>query len=152
MSSSVFVAPLTLELRPSRLLALYLIALHAALPGIFLWAAVPDTWLLLTICASLISLAWHAHQCLNPSRPERLCRVQWQADGCWRLETYDGDANEAHLIGATLWGSWLMLLHFEQANGHRRRLPILADSTGAIQRRRLRVRLLAAGRRAMIRD
>lgn len=139
MSSSAYAAPLRLELRRSRRLALYLLAVHAGALALIpaLPLAAPAAWLLAGLVL-LCLLRSYAGRVLMRGGHDVVALV-WERDGAWRLLERGGREPVCRLRPDSYVHPLLTVLNF---TGERRgAVVLLPDSLDADTFRRLRVRL-----------
>lgn len=132
--SDVFEAPLRLELRPSRSLRRWLIAVHAtALLSTLLQPLWPGFALLLVVAASA-GTGWRRWRQAPP-------QLLWRADGDWELAT-DGGGGTLRLGRRPVVHPRLVVIPLRPvAGGRLRHITVLPDMLDAASFRRLRVRL-----------
>lgn len=139
MSSARYAAPLRLELRRSRRLALYLIATHAG--ALALIPLLPLGALTGTLLAALIALSlareYPARVLLRGDRA--VVALVWTAEGDWRLLERGGRTRECRLRPGSFRHPLLTVLGF--GGGRRCAVVLLPDSLDRDSFRRLRVRL-----------
>ncbi|MCB1761767.1 MAG: hypothetical protein KDI27_01350 [Gammaproteobacteria bacterium] len=82
---------------------------------------------------------WSTHVSLSGGRA--VVRLEWGADGQWRLIERSGICREAALAERNYISSWMTLLCFLPTSGARRYLILTKDNCDLVQLRRLRVRL-----------
>ncbi|KGI78136.1 hypothetical protein LF63_0107255 [Oleiagrimonas soli] len=126
------------DYRPSRwpvraMAALSLLSVVAVLDSGAMW------WLRLVL--TMLIAVYSARACLEVMRP-MVRRVQWRADGGWRLALADDSDVEARLLGMRVLGGSLVL-RLGWASRRRQALLLLPDNLDADTRRRLRIRLSA---------
>ncbi|MBK7542123.1 MAG: hypothetical protein IPP10_11470 [Candidatus Competibacteraceae bacterium] len=127
----------TVELRPSRLLAVALGIAHVA-AGVAVFLADVPVWVRLGSSAAVgSSLAWAGFRHGWNRGRDFIARVEL-LDGRWRLETRAGAAYRADLSGGYAHPG-IVILNFRLENGRRRSLALLPDSADAESLRRLRV-------------
>jgi hypothetical protein len=142
MSSGKYAAPLHLELRPSRRLAVWLGVLHATTASVVFLAPLPllaqVALSTVLIASALRSVRVHA---LHKGR-RAVTMLVWDADDRWWLRCSQGDEQAATLLGDSLVQPLLMVLNF-RIDGTRRRVSVvlLSDSLPAELLRQLRARL-----------
>ncbi|MBB6183417.1 hypothetical protein [Oleiagrimonas soli] len=113
--------------------ALSLLSVVAVLDSGAMW------WLRLVL--TMLIAVYSARACLEVMRP-MVRRVQWRADGGWRLALADDSDVEARLLGMRVLGGSLVL-RLGWASRRRQALLLLPDNLDADTRRRLRIRLSA---------
>lgn len=132
--SDAFEAPLRLELRPSRSLRLWLIAVHAtamlSTPLLPRWPGVA----LLLVAAASAGAAWRRCRRAPP-------RLLWRGDGSWERAT-DGGDETLRLARRPVVHPRLVVIPLRPVGGGRiRHVVVLPDMLDAAPFRRLRVRL-----------
>ncbi len=136
ISHERYAAPLSIELRPSRALAAAGIALHLLALVAAAHTALPAS-LRIALYALVLGTAWY-----SASWWRLYVRLEWLADGRWRLHTRHGRVLEAGLDGNSIVvpaGAWLV---FRRSPGGEHCLVVVArDACDAQALRRLRVRL-----------
>lgn len=131
MSSSIFDAPLRLELRPSRRLRLWRWLVHgAAAATLPMLQSFP-----LAAVVTLLLLTSFFRRTPTPST------LLWRSDGCWECNI-EGRAESAALATAAYVQPWSVILPL-RCEGRRRirYVVLLSDMLPAQTFRRLRVRL-----------
>ncbi|MBK9131011.1 MAG: hypothetical protein IPM20_05140 [Gammaproteobacteria bacterium] len=146
MSSSGYAAPLRLDLRPSRRLACYLLAVHggalACLPALPLGAM---TGGLLAVLILLCLARNYTSRVLMRGGHDVVALV-WTREGDWRLIERGGRERVCHLRADSYVHPALTVLNF--SGECRRSIVLLADSLEGEVHRRLRVRLGLRGQGA----
>lgn len=135
MSSHGYATPLVFELRPSRfLVTLWCGAWTVALIAIL---QLPTLWppALSVLAVPMVWLEWRRLRCSS--------RLEWHADGTWRVMTPRG-ARTLQLAPATFCTPWLVVLVFRSGVFGVRRV-IARDALDPVTWRRLRVRLRSEG-------
>ncbi len=141
MSSTVFVTPLTLEIRPSRYLAYYVLGVYAAAGLVVIGLPLP-AWFKCAMLAVLLlfcAVTYQARVSLRSSRA--VVGLNRHADGAWQLRTTDGAAHQARLLPDSYLHPELLVLNFRLAGGRRRSVVLVRDSADCADLRRLRVAL-----------
>ncbi|MCU0936934.1 MAG: hypothetical protein MUF66_12955 [Gammaproteobacteria bacterium] len=142
MSSTGPDAPLRLELRPSRGLALFLSATHAGAAGCLLAAQLPSGLRVAGLLAVSASLLWELRRHVLYRDPRSVVRLLAGSEGDWTLGLADGTRVPAERRPGALVHPWLVVLHLRSAQPPRRwSVPIAADALDPESHRRLRVRL-----------
>lgn len=140
MSSHGYATPLILEPRLSRwLLGLWLIVTAAALAALTLLPPLAGL-------AGIALLALALPRDLRRLRPPG--RLEWHADGHWRIATPVG-RQHARLAPGTVCTPWLVVLALRRPQGWRDYRVLIADALDPVSWRRLRVRLRIEGAEAM---
>ncbi|MGH8279806.1 MAG: protein YgfX [Gammaproteobacteria bacterium] len=138
MSSNRYSEPLEIEIRPSRLIAGMLLAMHATAAVIL--AEVPVSMLarLVILLAVVGSFMWNV--VLYWHRTPR--RLSWRPEAGWQVTDYRGRSEALELLPQAHLGAWIVVAHFRAPGHGRRRSVMLArDSCSAQSLRRLRVML-----------
>jgi hypothetical protein len=133
--------PVDLALGPSRQLAWWIFAVHAAALGALAAIRLPDWAVAGLAAAALTSFIVHfrRHVLLRGARAVR--RVAWTREGQWLLEDANGRRFEAALKGRPFVSLPLVVLNFADAARRRYTVLVLADNADGEERRKLRVRL-----------
>jgi len=133
--------PLRIRPRPSRRLAAFLVALHAA--SLLIAAALPVPWYLHLTLFALISasLAYTSLVYVRPLLPWAIREAVWRPDGSWLVSRVDGRQYEAQLAASSLVAVRLIVLNLRCGPLRQCHLPLFCDSLDRDQARRLRVRL-----------
>ena len=143
MSSDRYAAPLTLELRPSRRLGLFVLAVHASALAVLPPLAMP-WWMRAALALAVVghlATSLYAHVLLR--RAGCIVKAVWDADDRWWLTRRDGKVIEARLAPGSRVQPRMVIVHLrEEGGGRRRSLLVLPDSVLATAQRQLRVRLL----------
>lgn len=143
MSSQRFAEPLYLQVKPSRILAGFLVLAHAAAALALTYTdmnASGRILLSLMIAASLYHNL-RVHVLLNA--PRSLLRLVWEASGKWRVWDAFGREHEARLTPGFFVNPKLVILNLQLKGLGRRAVLLLPDSLEDEALRRLRVRLRA---------
>lgn len=138
MSSNPYGEPLEILIRPSRLIASLLLAIH--ITAALIVAQLPVSMLarLVVMLAVLGSLMWNL--VLYWQRTPK--RLRWQLEGGWRITDYQQHEESVELLPQAHLGNWIVVAHFRSATGGKRRTVMLArDSCSATSLRCLRVLL-----------
>jgi hypothetical protein len=147
MSSARYAAPLRLEPRRSRRLAVYLAAAHGG--ALALLPLLPLGMPVVAVLAGLIVLSWAWNQATHVwlRRDRSIVSLVWLADGTWRLTDRGGTTRVCRLRWDSYVHPWLTVLNFTGAS--RCSVVLLPDSLDPETFRRLRVRLGLQGRDAV---
>lgn len=142
MSSLKYAVPLYLKRYPSRVLAVYLVAVHggvlALLPGLALWWELKALLSLAILVSFYLSLRGQA---LLLS-PRAIVQISWDGHNVWRLRQRDGRERVGKLLPGGLVGPRLVVLNFVLGPWWRRAsVVLLPDNVNPEVLRRLRVRL-----------
>lgn len=137
MSSSPYVAPLDLLVRPSRLVATLLLFMHGTailiceqLPIVFGYRAI----LILGVVGAFV---WNV--ALYFKRTPR--RVHWSPEEGWTLTDYRGKAQAVELMPEAYLSQWLVLVRFMDGQGMRLTAMLAQDSVPPAGFRYLKVLL-----------
>lgn len=146
MSSQRSAEPLYLQLKPSRLLAGFLVLAHAtaAVALAYIDLPPPARVLLGLMLAASLYRNLRLHVLLNA--PRSLLRLVWEASGKWRVWDAFGREHEASLAPDCFVNSKLVILSLKLEGLGRRAVLLLPDSLESDVLRRLRVRLRAERR------
>lgn len=144
MSSPKYAAPLYLKRHPSRILAVYLAAVHSGVLALLPWLAL--AWEL----ATLLSMAIIASFCLSLRSqalllsPKAIVEISWDSERVWRLRQRNGIEWVGKLLPGCFVGPRLVVLNFALGSQWRRAgVVLLPDNANPETLRRLRVRLRA---------
>ena len=137
MSSMSYGEPLEFEIRPSRLIATVLFAIHVTAAIISLQLPLPLLSRLVIFLAILGSLMWNV--VIFWRRTPR--RLRWSLEDGWRITDYRGHSQNMELMPEAHLGSWFVIAHFKAPDGKRRVVMLARDSCNAKGLRRLRVML-----------
>jgi toxin CptA len=75
--------------------------------------------------------------------PRAIARITADPQGGWTIANARGQQSAASLLGDSTVLSWVLILNFRTADGHRRTRVLLGDEAAPEALRRLRVRLAA---------
>lgn len=148
MSPAGYARPLSIDLKPSRMLAGAAVCLHGGALLMIPWLPVSGWLVALLMSVVVIS---SVHMLAGPTlrvRSKAIVAVQWRGDGSWRLRTRDGEEREARLLADSYVHPWLTVLNFRVSGcvyGRRCSLVLLPDSLEPERFRQLRVRLRLEG-------
>lgn len=141
MSSQRSAEPLYLQLKPSRLLAGFLVLGHAT-------AAVALTYIPMPLSARVLFALMLASSLYRNLRvhvllcaPRSLLRLVWEVSGKWRVWDAFGNEHEATLAPDCFVNSKLVILSLHLEGLGRRAVLLLPDSLDTEVLRRLRARL-----------
>lgn len=137
VSSRSYGERLELNIRPSRLLASLVLAMHATAAAIVVTLPLALLSRLVLALAVLGSLMWNG--VLYWRRTPR--RLLWSAEQGWRITDYRNVTREATLLPGAYLGQWFIVAHFRLPGGKRRAVVLARDSCSAEGLRRLRVLL-----------
>ncbi len=142
MSSTGSEAPLRLELRASRRLALFLLATHAGAAACLLVAHLPPWAQGVGVLTVAFSLVRELRRHVLRRHPRSVVRLLAGTDGEWILGLADGSAVTAERLPGALVYPSLVVLHLRTEDPRRRwSIPVAGDALDAESHRRLRVRL-----------
>lgn len=128
---------LALDIRPSRLIASLLLAMHVTAAVVCAQLPLAVLGRLVLLLAVLGSLMWN---CVIYWRrtPKRLL---WSPEQGWRITDYAGTARDAELLPTAYLGNWFLIAHFRLSSGRKRTVMLAPDSCNPGDLRRLRVLL-----------
>lgn len=137
MSSPAYGERLEINLRPSRLIAALLFAIH--ITAAVVCAQLPLSLLgrLVILLAVLGSLMWNV--VLYWRRTPK--RLMWSREEGWRITDHNGVMEAVELLPEAHLGNWIVIAHFRSLNSKRRTVMLARDSCSANSLRRLRVLL-----------
>jgi toxin CptA len=135
VSSTLYGEPLEIEIRPSRLIATLLFAIHVTAVVISLQLPLPLLSRLVIFLAILGSLMWDV--AIFWRRTPR--RLHWSPEDGWRVTDFRGISQAMELLPEAHLGSWFVIAHFKSPNGKRRVVMLARDSCSADGLRRMRV-------------
>ncbi len=150
MSSGAYAAPLRLELRPSRVLATLLCALHAVAMLSVLPLSLEWWWRSALLSVVFLSLVHVLRRQALLAGANAVRGLLWESEGSWLLTLGDGRSCAAQLLPGAFVHPWLVVLNFklEDAWWGSRAVVLCADGLDGQSHRRLRVRLRLAGDRS----
>ena len=137
MSSTRYVEPLDLEIRPSRLIAALIFAIHITAAVVCVQLPLTPFSRLILLLAVLGSLMWN--MTIFWRRTPR--SLYWSPEGGWRIIDRSGSSLEVRLMPETHLGSWFVIAHFSSVNGKHCAVMLARDSCHAEGMRRLRIML-----------
>ncbi len=141
MSSTVSVAPLSLEIRPSRYLAFYVLGVYTA-AGLVVIALPVSAWFKCALLGGVFLFCIVTYRTRVSLRNRRaVVGLSRQTDGAWQLRFADGAAQQARLLQDSYLHPELLVLNFRFAAGKRRSVVLVRDSTDSVGLRHLRVAL-----------
>jgi hypothetical protein len=126
------VTELTVQLHPSRQLAVFIVAVHL-LAAMAVWFSALPWWASLPMTAIVLLHLRHSLQGFRSAGRELHCQ-----EGRWSLGDRSGE-QPLHPLGEWLVTSWLIVLQFKRADGSRINLVLPPDSAPPDELRRLRV-------------
>ncbi|MGH8282865.1 MAG: protein YgfX [Gammaproteobacteria bacterium] len=137
MSSNPYGEPLEINIRPSRLVATLLFAIHITAAAVC--AQLPLSLLsrLVILLAVLGSLMWNIVIFWRRT-PKRL---QWSPEEGWRITDYNKVTCAVEILPEAHLGNWIVIAHFRTPQRKRRSVMLARDSCSAHNLRRLRVML-----------
>lgn len=134
--------PIHIGIRPSRILGLVVLSIHAAALTVIPPLAAPPAGKLLLSLAIIASLAQNLYHYVFLRSPRSIVQMVWEADGEWSLMQRDGRVLEALLLPSTFVHHHLVVLNFRLQSQRRQPSVVLFDdAVGRSTLRRLRVRL-----------
>ena len=134
-----YATPLRIELRASRLAALWLLPLHVAGVAVLPFTSLPFWSMVACLLACAGNLVWHWSRYVS-RRQAPLRTFIWKQDRDCGVVDDDGAAVACTLAPRAFVMPWLVILHY-RTGGRRHSLFILPDMLPADTFRRLRVRL-----------
>ncbi len=137
MSSTPFVAPLELLIRPSRIIASLLSAMHAMAILVCAPLPMPMAYRSALLLAVLSAFFWNAY--IYMRRTPR--RLNWSPEEGWRWMERGGTEHVLELLPQAYLSNWLVIAHFRDEQGKRRTAMLAQDSVNAEGFRRLKVLL-----------
>ncbi len=141
MSSTVSVIPLALEIKPSRLLAIYVLCVYAAAVLVVLILPVP-LWMM---CGGLLILLLSGmlsyRRRVSLRGRNSIVGLNRNAGGTWQLRLTDASTHQASLLPDSYLHPELLVLNFRLGNRRRRSVILVRDSADSTSLRRLRVAL-----------
>ena len=140
MSFVGLAGPLTLKLRPSRLLNLGIGAGHLLALASLFWVELPSAIIGMLGLSVLVSCLWSYLRFGIARSRWFVDRVSCAADGSWRINTARGELL-VRLIDSFIHPR-VVIMNFAIDRFRRRAVVVLADSVDASALRRLRVKLL----------
>lgn len=141
MSSSGSAPPIAIELRRSRRLAGFLFVSHALALGAAAYAHLPAVAAAAIAATVLTSFILNFRRLCQLEGRRAVRRLEWTADGRWRLTDGTGAEHDATLEPEPTVAPELVVLRLRGADGVTRTVLLLADSADPDQVRRLRSRL-----------
>jgi toxin CptA len=151
MSSTVSVTPLALEIRPSRLLALYVLCVHA-IAMLVVFVLPISLWLkcgLLFVLTMSCALTYRRRVGLRSRHS--IMGLNRSTDGIWRIQLGDGTVHEVVLLPDSYLHPELLILNFRVGKRRRRSVVLLRDSADCTCLRHLRVALAMGARESVVR-
>jgi hypothetical protein len=122
MSFNPYVAPLRLDIKPSRLLKKYLVCLHGlAWATIFIANGIPDMVVLLFSVILIISLKYYLTTWYSKYHAS-LENWNWQSDGSWINDKEIWELSERNIITP-----WYVVVYLSRYNGASQNLLIIRD-------------------------
>lgn len=137
MSSTPYSEPLEFEIRPSRLMATLLFAMHVTAAVVCVQLPLAVSSRLVIFLAILGSLMWNVVIFWRRT-PKRL---RWSLEGGWSITDYRGTTQNMELMPEAHLGSWFVIAHFRTSAGKRRAVMLARDSCSMQGLRRLRILL-----------
>ncbi len=142
MSSKKYASPLHLEIKPSRFLFYFLIALHL-FAFILLWfLPLFIAWQVLISIFIIVGGIYSVKSYATKQLPSSVVGLVWDADEQWFIQTQEGKTQPVILNGNSYVHPKFTLLNFKQENKWFSKAVILLwDNVDENSFRRLRVRL-----------
>jgi hypothetical protein len=137
VSSTPYGETLEINIRPSRLIATLLFAIHVTAAAVCVQLPLALFDRLLILLAVIGSLMWNT--VIYWRRTPR--RLRWSLEGGWSITDSRGITHNADLIPETYMGSWFVIAYFRTSSGKRRAVMLARDSCRAEDLRRLRILL-----------
>lgn len=137
MSSTPFGEPLDLSIRPSRLIATLLVAMHLMAIVVCAPLPLPTVYRAALLLAILSAFFWNCF--IYVQRTPR--RLHWSPELGWTIVDRKGKSIEVKLLPEAYLNTWLVVAHFRDERGKRRTVMLAKDSARADGLRRLRVLL-----------
>jgi len=137
VSSTPYSEPLEFEIRPSRLMATLLFAIHVTAAVVCVQLPLAVSSRLAILLAILGSLMWNVVIFWRRT-PKRL---RWSLEGGWSITDYRGVTQNMELMPEAHLGSWFVIAHFRTSVGKQHAVMLARDSCSMQGWRRLRVML-----------
>ena len=141
MLSTVSVIPLALEIKPSRLLAIYVLCVYATAVLVVLILPVSLRMMCGTLLILLLSGVLTYRRRVSLCSCNSIVGLNRNADGTWQLRLTGGATHQASLLPDSYLHPELLVLNFRLGNGGRRSAVLVRDSADCTSLRRLRVAL-----------
>jgi hypothetical protein len=132
-----------LTLKPSKLLAAWLIMIHsgAVICVAYLPFPLPLKLLLASICASGFIISWRRQ--ITGNGRQIICKIKFLANGDWELQDKQGRLHRCQLLAHSVVTRFVMLLHFATPTARRRIALVLpCDALDQAEFRRLQIHIL----------
>ena len=139
--SGKYATPLFLEVRPSRLMAAWLLLVTVA-ALLVLWLMPIPGWLTLLLTFAVLPgllMAWRKQ--VRRCHPDAVCSLVWGEGRQCRLTLHSGQQQVVELASRAFILPWLVIVYFESPLWRPQQLVLLPDMLDADVFRRLRVRL-----------
>lgn len=131
---------LKIGLRPSRMLAAILAAVHCAAIILVVLVPLPQWLKAAAITALLVSLAFYVWQTALLRSPHAVVAIEVASDETFSVQTRRGDWLGCEVLGSTYVASFLTVLNLREPEKRTvRHVVVLPDSMDADDFRRLRV-------------
>lgn len=137
VSSNPSAASLEIEVRPSRLIATLLLAIHVTAAVVCAQLPAPMLDRLVLLLAVLGALMWNVVSFWHRT-PRRL---YWSQEQGWRITDFRRSTRSAKLLPGSYIGNWLLVVHFRRHDGKLQAVMLARDSCSAWCWRRLRLLL-----------
>lgn len=132
--------PLRIRPKPSRRLAVFLLAGHLAALAVVFATPVDWYWRVGLVVSVLAGLAYGIGAQVLYLFPWGVREATWGSNGTWALVLVSGERIEARLLPSTYVSGRLQVLNFKAGRWRRRTLVLLPDALDPDLLRRLRVR------------
>jgi toxin CptA len=138
-----YAAPLCLKRRPSRILIVFLVAIHGGALGLLPWLALPWGLVILLGVGVMVSGYLSLREQALLATPRAIVQVSWdRGEDSWHLYQRDGRERVGKLFTGYFIGPRLVILNFVLGPWWRRvNIVFLPDNTDPESLRRLRVRM-----------
>ena len=146
MSSTVSVTPTTVEIRPSRWLACYVLSVYAAACLVIIILPVSPWVVGAALSVLLLSNVANYRTRVSLRSRRAVVMLNRHTDGTWQLCQTSGVSCQARLLPDSYLHPELLVLNFRLDNGKRRSVVLMRDSADATCLRRLRVELAFGAR------
>ncbi|MGH8281421.1 MAG: protein YgfX [Gammaproteobacteria bacterium] len=137
MSSNPYGEPLEINIRPSRLIATLLFAIHITAAVVCMQLPLSLLSRLVILLDILGSLMWNIVIFWRRT-PKRL---QWSPEKGWRITDYSNVIHAVEILPEAHLGNWIVIAHFRTSERGRRAVMLARDSCSADNLRRLQIML-----------
>ena len=141
MSSTVSVPQLALEIKPSRLLAIYVLCVYSIACLVIIILPLSPWLLSAGLCALLLAGKMTYQTRVNLRSRRAVVALNRYVDASWQLGMTDGATLQASLLPDSYLHPELLVLNFRLVNGKRRSVILVRDSADSTSLRRLRAAL-----------